>query len=138
VSELDTLKFIPRNQIALLLGPPGTGKTHVALAIGILAIKQGHRVYCSSLKRVIKEITTHKAKNTLDLLFKKILSAHLWIIDGWGVVSITGQLWSANVSTESSAAKIVVELIKKSPSNIVFITFCSMTVRKNYLELCLL
>jgi DNA replication protein DnaC len=88
VSELATLKFIPQNQIALLLGPPGTGKTHVALAIGILATKQGYRVYCSSLKRLIKEITTHKAKNTLDLLFKKILSAHLWIIDDWGVVSM--------------------------------------------------
>jgi DNA replication protein DnaC len=88
VTELATLKFIPQNQIALLLGPPGTGKTHVALGIGILATRQGHRVYCSSLKRLIKDITTHKAKNTLDQLFKKILSAHLWIIDDWGVVTM--------------------------------------------------
>jgi DNA replication protein DnaC len=88
VTELATLKFIPQNQIALFLGPPGTRKTHFALSIGILATRQGYRVYCSSLKRLIKEITTHKAKNTLDYLFKKILSAHLWIIDDWGVVTM--------------------------------------------------
>lgn len=88
IRELATLKFISQNQIALLLGKPGTGKTHIALAIGALAAKRGFRVYCTSLKRLIKEIHTAKAKNTLDNLFKKILSAHLWIIDDWGVVSM--------------------------------------------------
>ena len=83
VRELATLTFIKQNQIALLLGKPGTGKTHIALSIGCLAAKQGYRVYCTSLKRLIKEIHTAKAKNTLDLLFKKILSAHLWIVDDW-------------------------------------------------------
>lgn len=88
IRELASLKFITQNQIALLLGVPGTGKTHIALAIGCLAAKQGYRVYCTSLKRLIKDIHTAKAKNTLDGLFKKILSAHLWIIDDWGVVSM--------------------------------------------------
>lgn len=88
VRELATLKFIPQNRIALLLGKPGTGKTHIALAIGILAARQGYRVYCTSLKKLIKDIATAKLKGTLDQLFKKILSAHLWLLDDWGVVSM--------------------------------------------------
>lgn len=88
IKELATLKFIPENRIALMLGRPGTGKTHIALSIGCLAAKAGYRVYCTSLKRLIKDIHTAKAKNTLDQLFKKILSAHLWILDDWGVVSM--------------------------------------------------
>jgi DNA replication protein DnaC len=88
IRELASLKFIPQNRIALLLGKPGTGKTHISLAIGCLAAKQGYRVYCTSLKKLTKDIMTAKARNTLDHLFKKILSAHLWLIDDWGVVTM--------------------------------------------------
>ena len=88
IKELATLKFIPQNQIALFLGNPGTGKTHTALAIGCLAAKQGYRVYCASLKKLTRDIMLAKARNTLDTLFKKILSAHLWLIDDWGMVTM--------------------------------------------------
>lgn len=88
VRELATLQFVEQNRISLFLGEPGTGKTHIALAIGVLAAKHGHRVYCSSLKVLSKQITLAKIKNVLDDLFKKILSAKLWIIDDWGVVSM--------------------------------------------------
>jgi DNA replication protein DnaC len=89
IRELATGDFIRNNQIALFLGKPGTGKTHLSIAIGILAASRGLRVYCSSVKRLIHDITVAKAKNTLDVLFRKILSSHLWIIDDWGVVSMT-------------------------------------------------
>jgi DNA replication protein DnaC len=86
--ELSTLGFIKRKDIALFLGKPGTGKTHLALAIGVKAIYAGMRVYCSSVKRLSAQITLAKANNSLDSLFKRILSAHLWILDDWGVVSM--------------------------------------------------
>lgn len=37
IRELAELKFIEDNQVAVFLGPPGVGKTHLALAIGVLA-----------------------------------------------------------------------------------------------------
>jgi DNA replication protein DnaC len=37
-------RFVERHQDALLLGPPGTGKSHLAQALGLAAIQQGHRV----------------------------------------------------------------------------------------------
>jgi DNA replication protein DnaC len=88
VMELASLKFLERNGIALMLGKPGNGKTHLALAIGLQAVRHGHKVYCTSVKRLAKDITLHKASHSLDTLFKKILSSKLWILDDWGVVSL--------------------------------------------------
>ncbi len=88
IRELATLKFIEHNQIALFLGAPGVGKTHLALAIGVLAVHKGLRVYCTSAKRLSQEIMLGKIRNNLDLLFKRFLSAQLWILDDWGVVSM--------------------------------------------------
>jgi len=86
IRRLATLGFIQQNRIALFLGNAGTGKTHLAIAIGILAARAGHRVYCSSAKRLHAQIIEAKLKNSLGDLFKKILSSKLWIIDDWGVV----------------------------------------------------
>jgi DNA replication protein DnaC len=45
IRELATLRFLDENQIALFLGAPGVGKTHLALAVGLLAVRAGKRVY---------------------------------------------------------------------------------------------
>jgi len=87
IRRLATLSFIAQNRIALFLGNPGTGKTHLAIAIGIAAARSGYRVYCSSAKRLQAQIIEARLRNSMDELFKKILSARLWIIDDWGVVS---------------------------------------------------
>lgn len=88
IEKLITLNFIEQNEIALFLGKPGTGKTHLALAIGIRAVHRGHKVYCSSVKRLSAQIAIARSRNSLDALFKRILSARLWILDDWGVVSM--------------------------------------------------
>ena len=92
IEQLATLQFVENNEIALFLGKPGTGKTHLALALGIRAVHRGLRVYCSSVKRLAQQIAQARARNSLDLLFKKILSARLWILDDWGVVSMKSEI----------------------------------------------
>jgi DNA replication protein DnaC len=92
IRELATLDFVGKNEIALFLGSPGVGKTHLALAIGIRAAQHGHRVYWTSCKRLTAQIILAKQRNNLDLLFKKILSSRLWIIDDWGVVTMNREV----------------------------------------------
>jgi DNA replication protein DnaC len=92
IRELATLEFIKKHQICLFLGKPGTGKTHLALAVGVIAAQTGMKVYCSSVKRLALSITTAKARNALDSLFSRILSSHLWILDDWGVLSMNQQV----------------------------------------------
>ena len=88
ILELAGLSFVRDNGIALFLGATGLGKTHIALALGVLAAKEGHRVFCASIKKLIQLIEVARMKNTLDVLFKRLLSAKLWIVDDWGVVSM--------------------------------------------------
>lgn len=92
IRELAELKFIDDNSIALFLGSPGVGKTHIALAIGVLAATKGHRVFWTSCKKLSALIMLHQRRGTLDLLYKKILSSKLWIIDDWGVVTMNREI----------------------------------------------
>ena len=92
IRQIAVMDFISNNQICLFLGQPGTGKTHLALAIGVLAANRGYRVYCNSIKRLAEDILRAKAKNNLDTLFKKILSARLWIFDDWAVTTMSREV----------------------------------------------
>ena len=69
IRRLATLSFVRQNRIALFLGNAGTGKTHIAIAIGALAAKAGYRVYCSSAKRLHAQIIEAKLKNSLGDIF---------------------------------------------------------------------
>jgi DNA replication protein DnaC len=88
IQALTEEDFLKANRIALFLGRPGTGKTHLALAIGLSAVRRGHRVFCTSVKRLAREVATAKANHSLDSLFKRMLMCKLWILDDWGVVSL--------------------------------------------------
>lgn len=92
IEELAQLEFVRQRRITLLLGQAGTGKTHIALALGLKAAKDGMRVYCASVKRLTEEIRAARNKGTLDALFRRILAAQLWIIDDWGVVSMAREI----------------------------------------------
>lgn len=92
IEELASLQFVRDNRISLFLGAAGLGKTHLALAIGVLAAKEGYPVFCASIKKLIQDIQVAKLKNRLDLLFKRMLSSRLWLIDDWGVVSMSREI----------------------------------------------
>src|SRR5258708_6799527 len=88
IEDLATCEFVERNEIALFLGNSGAGKTHLAVAIGMKAAQLGHSVYCTSVKRLGTKIRIARERNTLDVLFKQILTSKLWILDDWGVVTM--------------------------------------------------
>lgn len=88
IEELASCKFIEQNEIALFLGAPGTGKTHCAISIGLRAAQAGYNIFCSSVKRLSAKIRLARERNTLDQLFRQILTSKLWILDDWGVVTM--------------------------------------------------
>ena len=57
IYELATARFIGQREDALFLGPPGTGKSHLAQAIGRAAIQQGYRVIYREAHTLLEELT---------------------------------------------------------------------------------
>jgi len=57
ILELGTLKFIDIKEDALLIGPPGTGKSHVAKSLALLAVDRGYKVMYREAHELIGEIT---------------------------------------------------------------------------------
>src|SRR5439155_6288621 len=56
VFDLATAAFIAKHEDALFLGPPGTGKSHLAQAIGLAAIQQGYRVLYRETHTLLNDI----------------------------------------------------------------------------------
>ncbi len=57
VYELATARFVAQHEDLLLLGPPRTGKSHLAQAIGHAAIQQGYRVLYREAHTLLEELT---------------------------------------------------------------------------------
>jgi len=85
VFELATARFVSRCEDVLMLGPPGTGKSHLVQAIGNAAIAQGHQVYYREAHTLIEELMDA----TLDERRKKHMAdlerVELLIIDDLGM-----------------------------------------------------
>jgi DNA replication protein DnaC len=85
VFEMATGHFINRHEDALLLGPPGTGKSHLAQAIGYAAIMQGHRVVYREAHRLIEDIADADVDGKRRDLIAELSTVPLLIIDDLGM-----------------------------------------------------
>ena len=81
ILELTTLKFIEAHDGALLIGPPGTGKSHVAKAIAQLAIQRGYKVIYREAHTLIEEINEARELGELRKYRAQLRNAELLVID---------------------------------------------------------
>ena len=85
VFDLATGAFITRREDALLLGPGGTGKSHLAQAIGHAAIQQGHRVLYRETHVLLEQLADAVVDGSRKQYMESIASAPLLIIDDFGM-----------------------------------------------------
>ena len=65
IMALAGLQFIDRAEAVHLIGPPGTGKTHLSLALGVEAVKAGRSVYFSSLADIVASLAKAEREGAL-------------------------------------------------------------------------
>lgn len=86
IEELRAGRFIERQENLILYGPVGTGKTHLATAIGVAACSEGKKVKFFRTASLVNQLNEAKAKGELKRFMKQIEKSDLLICDEWGYV----------------------------------------------------
>ena len=89
VFDLATSTFIARHEDALFLGPPGTGKSHLAQAIGQAVIQQGYRVLYRETHKLLEDLAEATLDGTRRQQMELFASVPLLIIDDLGMRKVS-------------------------------------------------
>ena len=84
INEIASLKFIHNAENVVLLGPPGVGKTHLAIALGIEAVRAGFRVQFANASALIERLAKADREKRLEEMIRELSRFQLIIIDEMG------------------------------------------------------
>jgi DNA replication protein DnaC len=85
VFELATGRFVTQHEDGLFLGPPGTGKSHLAQAIGVAVIQQGHRVLYREAHTLVDDLADAQLAGTRKATLAHLTTIPLLILDDLGM-----------------------------------------------------
>jgi DNA replication protein DnaC len=89
VRELAGLSFVERKENVILLGPPGVGKTHLAIALGVKAAEAGHRVLFLTLETLLTRLQRARSENRLERQLQQLVYPRVLILDEMGYLPMS-------------------------------------------------
>ena len=89
ILALAELEFVRKSEVVHFLGPPGTGKSHLATALGVAAVKAGFTVYRCPLAELIDNLAKAEKQGKLSEKLRFYCRASLLIVDEIGYLPIT-------------------------------------------------
>ncbi|MCW2240544.1 DNA replication protein DnaC [Azospirillum canadense] len=88
IMALAQLDFVDRHEVVHFLGQPGCGKTHLALALGVEAVKAGRSVYFATLADIVGSLAKAEREGTLRERLRFLCRPQLLIVDEIGYLPV--------------------------------------------------
>jgi len=88
IADLATLRFVENHENIILLGPPGVGKTHLAIALALKACETSYKVLFFTLADLVTQLHATLADHSLATRLKALSQAALLVIDEVGYVPL--------------------------------------------------
>jgi DNA replication protein DnaC len=90
IMELASCRFMQEKVCVFIIGPCGTGKSHIAQALGHSAIRAGYNVLFTTQSKMLGQLNAARATNSFDRQFAKFAGIDLLIIDDFGLKPLKG------------------------------------------------
>jgi len=111
IAHLGTLDFVSARENVIFLGPPGTGKTHLSVGLGIRACQAGHRVLFATAAGWVARLASAHATGRLEMELTKLARIPLLIVDEVGYIPFEAEaanLFFQLVSSRYERASLIV------------------------------
>lgn len=110
IRDLATLEFIENRENLVLLGPPGVGKSHLAIALGIEAVNAGYRTLFTTMDELAARMYASLADGSLPQYMRSLLRNQLIILDEVGYLTL-----------DKTASDHLFQLVSKAYENVALI-----------------